>query len=77
MVLDITSVVFLACHAHGRVSSSIQREFLGKKSQVLAIGSHHENNKHKWDMDGALTICAMQSFAGGTKNSLARRQRAG
>lgn len=70
-------MVFLACHAHERVSSSTQREFLGKESQVLATGSHLGNNKHKWDMDGALTLCAMQSFAVGPKNSLVRRQRAG
>lgn len=50
---------------------------LDKESQVLAIGSHHGNDKCKWDMDGALIICVMQSFAVGTKNSWARSQRVG
>lgn len=31
-----------------------------------------ETSHRKWNMEGALTICAMQSFTVGIKNSLAK-----
>lgn len=82
MVLVVNSLVFLACAALGKCELQHTERFLysvilssDKESQKLAIGSHHENDKCKWDMNEALTTCAMQAFSVGINISEARRQR--